>query len=159
MNHNPRQFMATQKRRYHPKKWAGVYVYETSEMYNGAPDLCFYITFKSGRRLIWEKVGKISEGYGPDVAAEIRAALSPAPETDADLIRSVYVSLAHSYGEAIRELERLTGQTWEKLYIAGGGAKNALLNELTAQYTGKEVVALPIEATALGNLKIQREIR
>jgi hypothetical protein len=87
MNHNPRQFMATQKRRYHPKKWAGVYVYETSEMYNGAPDLCFYITFKSGRRLIWEKVGKISEGYGPDVAAEIRAALSPAPETDADLIR------------------------------------------------------------------------
>ena len=70
MNHNPRQFMATQKRRYHPKKWAGVYVYETSEMYNGAPDLCFYITFKSGRRLIWEKVGKISEGYGPDVAAK-----------------------------------------------------------------------------------------
>ena len=94
-----------------------------------------------------------------DMAAEIRAALSPAPETDADLIRSVYVSLAHSYGEAIRELERLTGQTWAKLYIAGGGAKNALLNELTAQYTGKEVVALPIEATALGNLKIQREIR
>lgn len=94
-----------------------------------------------------------------DMAAEIRAALSPAPETDADLIRSVYVSLAYSYGEAIRELERLTGQTWEKLYIAGGGAKNALLNELTAQYTGKEVVALPIEATALGNLKIQREIR
>ena len=93
------------------------------------------------------------------MAAEIRAALSPAPETDADLIRSVYVSLAHSYGEAIRELERLTGQTWEKLYIAGGGAKNALLNELTAQYTGKEVVALPIEATALGNLKIQSEIR
>ena len=94
-----------------------------------------------------------------DMAAEIRAALSPAPETDADLIRSVYVSLAHSYGEAIRELEHLTSQTWEKLYIAGGGAKNALLNELTAQYTGKEVVALPIEATALGNLKIQREIR
>lgn len=65
--------MATQKRRYHPKKWAGVYVYETSEVFNGSPDLCFYITFKSGRRLIWEKVGKTSEGYGPDVAAEIRA--------------------------------------------------------------------------------------
>lgn len=51
----------------------GVYVYETSEVFNGSPDLCFYITFKSGRRLIWEKVGKTSEGYGPDVAAEIRA--------------------------------------------------------------------------------------
>lgn len=58
-----------------------------------------------------------------DMAAEIRAALSPAPETEADLIRSVYVSLAHSYGEAIRELERLTGQTWEKLYIAAAARR------------------------------------
>ncbi|WP_027188243.1 tyrosine-type recombinase/integrase [Desulfovibrio cuneatus] len=65
--------MATQKKRYHPKKWAGVYVYETSEKYAGAPDLCFYITYRSGRRLVWEKIGKTSEGYGPDVAAEIRA--------------------------------------------------------------------------------------
>ena len=108
---------------------------------------------------------RIKLGIGETVRVLLRRKphtvwLSPrANPTDADLIRSVYVSLAHSYGEAIRELERLTGQTWEKLYIAGGGAKNALLNELTAQYTGKEVVALPIEATALGNLKIQREIR
>lgn len=94
-----------------------------------------------------------------DMMAEIRAAITPAPETDADLIRCVYLSLAESYGKAIRELEDLTGQTWQKLYIAGGGAKNALLNELTAQATGKEVVALPIEATALGNLKIQAEIK
>ena len=65
--------MATQKRRYHPKKWAGVYVYETTEMHNGSPDLCFYINFRSGRRLIWEKVGRISEGYSAEVAAEIRA--------------------------------------------------------------------------------------
>ena len=65
--------MATLKRRYHPKKWAGVYVYETGETYNNTPDLCFYITYRLGRRLIWEKVGKLSEGYGPDVAAEIRA--------------------------------------------------------------------------------------
>lgn len=65
--------MATQKRRYHPKKWAGVYVYETTEIYDGNTDLCFYINYRSGRRLIWEKIGKVSEGYGPDVAAEIRA--------------------------------------------------------------------------------------
>ena len=51
-----------------------------------------------------------------------------------------------------------TGQHWDKLYIAGGGAKNAALNELTAHYTGKQVVALPIEATAIGNLKIQMSI-
>ena len=65
--------------------------------------------------------------------------------------------LALSYWEAIRELEANTGKTYEKLYIVGGGAKNAFLNQLTAEATGKEVVALPIEATALGNLKIQME--
>ena len=61
--------------------------------------------------------------------------------------------------DAIRELEENTGKTYEKLYIVGGGAKNALLNQLTAQATGKEVIALPIEATALGNLNIQMEVK
>jgi len=65
--------MASKYKRYHPKKWAGVYVYELEEIYNGTPDLCFFINFRSGRRLIWEKIGKISEGYSADVAAEIRA--------------------------------------------------------------------------------------
>ena len=55
-------------------------------------------------------------------------------------------------------MEAVTGQHWDKLYIAGGGAKNATLNELTAHYTGKQVVALPIEATAIGNLKLQMNI-
>ena len=96
-----------------------------------------------------------------DMRAEIRAALAEtgeAPATDADLINSIYHSLAYCYGEAFRELEALTGQYWDKLYIAGGGAKNATLNELTAHYTGKQVVALPIEATAIGNLRIQMQI-
>ena len=96
-----------------------------------------------------------------DMRAEIRTALAEtgeAPATDADLINSVYHSLAYCYGEVFRELEALTGQHWDKLYIAGGGAKNATLNELTAHYTGKQVVALPIEATAIGNLKIQMQI-
>ncbi len=96
-----------------------------------------------------------------DMRAEIRTALAEtgeAPATDADLVNSVYHSLAYCYGEAFRELESLTEQHWDKLYIAGGGAKNATLNELTAHYTGKQVVALPIEATAIGNLKIQMQI-
>ena len=96
-----------------------------------------------------------------DMRAEITAALvetGAAPVTDADLINSVYHSLAYCYGEAYREMEAVTGQHWDKLYIAGGGAKNTTLNELTAQYTEKQVVALPIEATAIGNLKIQMNI-
>ena len=97
-----------------------------------------------------------------DMRAEIRTALAEtgeAPATDADLINSIYHSLAYCYGEAYREMEAVTGQHWDKLYIAGGGAKNATLNELTAHYTGKQVVALPIEATAIGNLKIQMNIQ
>ena len=88
----------------------------------------------------------------------LRGETGPAPESDADLIRSVYRSLAESYGKAVREMEAVTGRSWDILYIAGGGAKNALLNDLTARATGKRVIALPIEATAIGNLKVQMKI-
>ena len=74
-----------------------------------------------------------------------------------DYFRCAYRSLAVSYRQAIEELEANTGRKYEKLYIVGGGAKNAFLNALTAEATGKEVIALPIEATALGNLKIQMQ--
>jgi rhamnulokinase len=78
--------------------------------------------------------------------------------TVGDYFRCAYRSLAVSYKQAIKELEANTGCTYEKLYIVGGGAKNAFLNRLTEEATGKQVIALPIEATALGNLKIQMEV-
>lgn len=74
-----------------------------------------------------------------------------------DYFRCAYRSLAASYRDALAELEQNTGTRYEKLYIVGGGAKNQFLNRLAANATGKEVIALPIEATALGNLKIQME--
>jgi len=77
--------------------------------------------------------------------------------TVGDYFRCAYRSLAISYRDAIRELEENTGVTYGALYIVGGGAKNAFLNRLTEEATGKKVIALPIEATALGNLKIQME--
>ncbi len=76
----------------------------------------------------------------------------------ADYFRCAYKSLAQSYKQAIDELEANTKTKYEKLYIVGGGAKNAFLNRLTEEATGKKVIALPIEATALGNLKIQMEV-
>ncbi|MDE6841469.1 MAG: rhamnulokinase [Oscillospiraceae bacterium] len=87
--------------------------------------------------------------------AAFDASLDKKPETAGDYFRCAYRSLALSYRDAIRELEENTGRTYEKLYIVGGGAKNQFLNRLTQEATGKEVVALPVEATALGNLKIQ----
>ena len=74
-----------------------------------------------------------------------------------DYFRCAYRSLAESYAKALAELEANTGKQYDKLYIVGGGAKNEFLNHLTAKAAGKRVVALPIEAAALGNLKIQME--
>lgn len=80
-------------------------------------------------------------------------------QTVGDYFRCAYRSLAQSYKQALEELERNTGKRYEKLYIVGGGAKNQFLNELTQTITGKQVIALPIEATALGNLKVQMEVQ
>ena len=79
------------------------------------------------------------------------------PESASDLFSSAYHSLAKGYRDAIADLERNTGREYPEIYIVGGGARNAYLNALTEKYTGKRVVALPIEATAIGNLKIQLE--
>lgn len=81
--------------------------------------------------------------------------LKTKPEKVYDYFRCGYNSLALSYKQAIEELENNTGKSYQKLYIVGGGAKNHFLNQLTEKATGKKVVALPIEATAIGNLKIQ----
>ena len=80
---------------------------------------------------------------------------SAKPAQAADYFRCAYRSLAESYRKAIEELEHNTGEDYHAIYIVGGGARNTFLNERTAELTGKEVRALPIEATALGNLRLQ----
>ena len=91
------------------------------------------------------------------MAAAFDSALVEKPKTIGDYFRCAYRSLALSYKTAIEELERNTGKKYDRIYIVGGGAKNGFLNRLTEAATGKQVVALPIEATALGNLKIQMQ--
>ncbi len=73
----------------------------------------------------------------------------------AERMRIVYDSLAESYRLAIGELERGTGGTYETLHIFGGGARDEFLCRLTAEATGKRVIAGPVEATAIGNLVVQ----
>lgn len=79
------------------------------------------------------------------------------PQNAGDYFRCAYKSIARCYGETVRAIEKTHGKKYERVYIVGGGAKNEYLNELTASETGLKVIALPIEATALGNLKIQAE--
>ncbi len=89
--------------------------------------------------------------------AAFDAKLPHPPKCAMGYFRCAYRSLALGYKQAIEEIECNTGKTYQKLYIVGGGAKNGYLNRLTEEATGKQVIALPIEATALGNLKIQME--
>lgn len=78
-----------------------------------------------------------------------------APQEPKDYFNSAYRSLALGYKEAIDDLEFNTGCHYSEIFIVGGGAKCDYLNRLAEEATGKRVVALPIEATAIGNLKVQ----
>ena len=77
------------------------------------------------------------------------------PKNDIDLFASIYRSQAICYKKAIDELEKITGKTFNKIYIVGGGAKNIYLNNMVKEYTGLKVIPMPIEATALGNILVQ----
>ena len=59
------------------------------------------------------------------------------------------------YAKAAKELEKLTGRTYSRIHVVGGGSNAGYLNELTAKATGKEVHAGPGEATAIGNITAQ----
>lgn len=77
------------------------------------------------------------------------------PETVGEIAAVIYNSLSESYAQAIKELEELTGKTYARIHIVGGGANADYLNELTAKTTNKPVFAGPTEATAIGNILAQ----
>jgi rhamnulokinase len=79
----------------------------------------------------------------------------PVPQEPGAYVRSVLESLAFKYRFVLRNLEHVCGKRIEQIRIIGGGSKNRLLNQLTADATGRRVVAGPAEATALGNVAIQ----
>jgi rhamnulokinase len=79
----------------------------------------------------------------------------PAPSTPGAYVRCVLESLALKYRLTLRNLERLCGRRIEKVRVVGGGSKNRLLNQFTADATGLRVLAGPAEATALGNIALQ----
>jgi rhamnulokinase len=78
-----------------------------------------------------------------------------APDSPAVFARSILESLAEAYAAAITDAERLSGQKINTVYIVGGGSQNTLLCQLTANRTGRRVLAGPVEATAVGNVLIQ----
>ncbi len=98
-----------------------------------------------------------------DMPARIEAACrrldQRVPTTRVELVRCILDSLADAYARAVRDAVRLSGQAVEVVHLVGGGARNTLLCQLTADACERPVVAGPVEATALGNVLIQARAR
>ena len=104
----------------------------------------------------------------PDDAAFLNPADMPAAITDycrrtsqrvpsepAEFTRTILDSLAFKYRAVLKSLEELTGISFDEIRVIGGGSKNRALNQLTADATGRTVIAGPTEAAALGNIAMQ----
>jgi rhamnulokinase len=77
------------------------------------------------------------------------------PGSPAGYARAILESLAFKYRRVLESLEEVTGTHFEEIRIVGGGSRNRLLNQFTANATGRTVVSGPVEATALGNIAMQ----
>jgi rhamnulokinase len=89
------------------------------------------------------------------IADFARATGQPVPDSPGQFVRCALESLAFAYREKLQLLESLLDQEFEVVHIVGGGGKNRLLSQMTADATGCEVVVGPYEATAIGNALVQ----
>ena len=89
------------------------------------------------------------------IDAYCRRTGQPAPSGQAGYTRVILESLACKYRMVLESLESVSGRRFDEIRIVGGGSRNRLLNEFTADATGRRVVAGPAEATALGNIAMQ----
>lgn len=98
----------------------------------------------------------ISPGHMPDKIREFcRRTNQPVPETKGEIVRCIAQSLAMKYRLTVDSLEEILGKKLNVIHMVGGGIKDKMLCQFTANATGREVVAGPVEATAVGNLMVQ----
>jgi rhamnulokinase len=89
------------------------------------------------------------------IQAFCRETNQPVPQTHAEVVRCILESLALEYRWSTEKLRELSGKSLPIIHIIGGGSRNRLLNQFTADATGCQVIAGPIEATAIGNILLQ----
>ncbi len=92
----------------------------------------------------------------PDAIAGFCAETAqPIPTTTEAFLRCALESLVLRYRAVLGEIEEVTGRHLSTIHVVGGGSRNRFLNQMTADATGRPVVAGPVEATAAGNLVVQ----
>jgi len=129
--------------------------------------------YEKGREYSFGDLSMVARGIGYNVIVDVNDGrfLNPAsmigevmaaasevgkpPATVGELMQCVYLSLAECYANAIGNLSEITGKVYTSINIVGGGCQDKYLNSLTAEATGLEVFAGPIEGTAIGNLIVQ----
>ncbi|MEV0717465.1 rhamnulokinase family protein [Asanoa sp. NPDC050611] len=89
------------------------------------------------------------------IAAECRRTGQRPPADRAAVVRCIMDSLALAHRRAVRSAAALSGRDVRVVHLVGGGARNALLCQLTADACGLPVLAGPVEATAVGNVLVQ----
>ncbi len=98
----------------------------------------------------------LSPGKMPEKIAEFcRNTGQPVPQSMGEIVRCCLESLALTYRKTLEGLEDILGRRINTIHLVGGGTQNQLLNQMTADATGRAVVAGPIEATGIGNLLVQ----
>ena len=127
-----------------------------------APDMSFAEICRLAEK---EKIKSLVDANGPrflapaSMAREVQTACEEkgqeVPQGIGQLASVIYNSLAVCYGRTIQELEAVNGVSYERIHVVGGGANADYLNQLTARATGREVLAGPTEATAIGNILAQ----
>ena len=72
-----------------------------------------------------------------------------------EFVRCALESLALAYRQVLNQLNTVLGYPLERIHIVGGGSRNTLLNQFTADACSLPVYAGPVEATAIGNILVQ----
>jgi sugar (pentulose or hexulose) kinase len=89
------------------------------------------------------------------IASYCAESKQPIPQNASEIARCVFESLSFAYREVLEEIERVTGRLLSAIRVVGGGCLNQFLCQMTADATGREVIAGPVEAAALGNAMVQ----
>jgi rhamnulokinase len=121
---------------------------ELSERASWAPPLVSLIDPDDPRFLNPGSMAQAMAGFCAETA-------QPVPTTTEAFVRCAFESLALRYRIVLGEIEALTGRRLNRIHVVGGGARNRLLNQMTADATERPVIAGPVEATVVGNLLAQ----
>jgi len=121
---------------------------ELTNLASGAPAFQSLISVSDNRFLAPANMVECIQSYCCETG-------QPVPQMDGEVVRCILESLALEYRWGTEKLRELSGRSLPIIHIIGGGSRNCLLNQLTADATNCEVIAGPVEAAAIGNILLQ----